>query len=409
MIYNAIGIVSNLMGQPFEVNRQILYNMYLQDNHLLGQDVGVNPALFAQTLETRGVTESTEIDYGLSHIGDLPSAITYTDAATHTLQLDRMRTDAYTENSLSHVLAQKLLEGKPLLLYFTAMHDFMSQSGPLSGQPGVNFSPVAGGHAVAITSVDTANNMLTVASWGEQYGDHGYFHLSLDSFYPGMGGNGLNLWDVYEINGFNGVDLDFNDSTDAVAQAFVGLLDRAPAKGGMASFSYSLSHGGTLASVCDGILSSAEGIGLFGAASDTQYVQAVFNNVLGRDALAGGLSFYTSQLSSGTSRGTVAADIMAHGMDKAEWQNGLFFGDGSLYPSVNNPDKNIYAESLVFQNKVMAAQDYAITLQADGSHIELSRQIIDHVSMDPGSIWGVALVGVPEQLGHAHITPALVS
>jgi hypothetical protein len=399
MIYNAIGLISNLYGNHFEVNKQIVYNMYLKNYDLLGADAGVNPQLFENTLETLGVTESKEIDYGINHISELPSNIAYTDAATHTLVLDKVRHDGYNEESLSQVLAHKLLEGKPLLLYFTIMGDFMQQDGPLSGQTGANFAPYAGGHAVSITAVDTANNMLTVASWGEQYGDKGYFHLSLDSFYAHKGGSSLNLWDVYEINGFNGVNLDFNNRTESVASAFVAILDRAPANGGLTAYSNLMSQGNTLENVCDYILKTAEAQTLYGGKSNEQFVQSLFNNVLGRDAAAGGLNFYMSQLAAGTAKSFVAADIITNGLDKAHWSNGLYFGD-SLQR---------YDEGLLFQNRTLAAQNYAITLQAQGGHNDVAAELLNEVTSDPGSIWGVALVGVREQLGYEHIDGAVLS
>lgn len=403
MAANAISLTSNLYGNPFEVNRQILYNMYLNNYHLLGTDAGVNPAYFAQTLSTLGVTQNTDMDYGISHISEMPSTADYTDAATHTLNLEKIRHDAYQENRLAHVLAEKVIEGKPLLLYMTAMGDFMSQSGPLSQQNGHDFSPQVGGHAVEITSVDTANNMLTVSSWGSQYGDHGYYHLSLDSFYSDKGGNPLSLWDIYQVNGFNGIDLTFNANTEQVGEAFVGLLSRAPANPGMANYVNMLNSGSTLENICDNILSTAEGQSVAGILNNTDYVQMLFHNVLGRDALSGGLSFYTGELANGATRGHVAAEIMVAGMDKAEWQDGMFFGDGTLPYHPANPDSNIYSESLVFQNKVIAAQDYAITLHAAGGHNDVASSVVAHVTDNPGSIWGVALVGVREQLGYAHV------
>ncbi len=399
MIYNAVGIISNLMGQPFEVSRQNLYNMYLEDNHLLGQDAGVSVLQFTHTLETCGVTEIDDLNYGIEQIGTLPSDIAYTDAATHTLQLDKVRHDAYNIETLSHVMSQKLLEGKPLLLYFTAMTDFMSQSSPLSSQSGDNFSSYAGGHAVSVTAVDTAKNMLTVASWGEPYGDHGYFNLSLKSFYPNYGGANSNLWDVYEINGFNGVNLDFNDNTQAAAGAFVSLLDRAPAVGGMTFYAGLLSGGMSLSSVCDSILGTSEGVALYSSASNADYVQRLFDNVMGREAQAGGLSFYVSQLESGVTRGSVAADILTNGMDTAHWENGLYFGS----------DIGRYNDGLMAQNRVMAAQNYAITLQAQGGHNDVAAELLNEVTTDPGSIWGVALVGVREQLGYDHINGVTLS
>lgn len=398
MINNAIGIISNLYGDHFEANAQDAYNMYLKHHNYLGQDIGVNPQLFANTLQTYGLTERTELNYGIENIGIMPSQADYIDAVLHKPILQKVEHQAMQINLLSHVLADKILEGKPLLLYFTAHDDWSSQSGPLSSQSGTNYGNSIGGHAVAITSVDTANNMLTVASWGTQYGDNGYFQLSLESFYPATGGSATNLWDVYQITSFDGRDLHMDGETELVAAAFVGIFDRASALGGMRFYEAELESGRSLASLCNELVSSAEYLTLAGPSnSDADFVQDMFHNVLGRDAAAGGLAFYTGQIAAGVTRGEVAANIITMTIDDAHWQHGLWYGDGSL-GGTPNPDPNAYSQSLLFNNRIQAAENFAITLQAPGGYADIARLMIDRVTVDPGSIWDVALVGIPEAI-----------
>lgn len=403
-IYNAIGLISNLYGDPFTVNRQVLYNMYLNDLNLFGQDVGVAPRQFAEVLATLGVTENATLGYGAQYLNTMPSAADYTDAATHKVVLEKIPHSSYQEERLMNIIASKLLEGKPLILYYTVMSDFAYQSGPLSQQPGGNFSSSMGGHAVAIYGGATVGNKTSVASWGEQYGDHGYFNLSLDSFYSQKGGDPLRLWDIYQISEFDGRNLRHDSATELVSRAYVAVLDRAPELEGMNWF-----KGQSVDDIADALAASPEFLARYGTQTDSQFVSTLYDNVLGRAADAGGMSYFTGRLAAGASKGDITAELVHIASQDGYWQDGLWYGDGSLGHTPNTTDPNIYAESLLFNNRVIAGENYAITLQADSQHTAVAWEIMNEVTSDPGSIWGVALVGVREQLGYAHIDGALVS
>jgi hypothetical protein len=403
-LYNGGGVVSNLYGDPFLLNRQASYNMYLNSLNLLGQDVGVAPRQFAEAMAAFGVTENATLGYGAQYLNTLPSAADYADAATHKVVLEKIPHSSYQEERLANILASKLLEGKPLLLYYTVSYEFMAQTGPLSQQSGTNYGTTAGGHAVTIMGVDTTNNMLKVASWGEQYGDHGYFNLSLDNFYSAKGGNPLHLWDVYQFSEFDGRDLRWSDATEAVSRAYVAVLDRAPELEGMNWF-----KGQAVDDIADALASSAEFAARYGAQTDEQFVSTLYDNVLGRAADAGGVGYFTGRLAGGATRGDIVAELVHIASQDGYWQDGLWYGDGFLGHTPNTTDPNIYLESLLFNNRVIAGQDYAITMQADSQHSAVAWEIMNEVTSDPGSIWGVALVGVREQLGYAHIDGAPVS
>ncbi len=401
MIVNAVGMISNMYGDHFSVNPQVLYNMSLQSEGWLGADIGVIPTKFMNLLTTNGVTENTTLNYGLDQIGVLPSNIDYLDAATHKVMNYTKLTLQTQETTLSHMIADQLLQGKATLMAFNATNNFMYEWGPLSTQNGDNTGAVAGGHFVQIVGVDTASNMLTVASWGTAYGDHGLFHISLDSFYDDKGGNKFNIDNIFVLNGFDGKDLTQNATTKLVASAYVGILDRAADAGGMTWWAHDVATTGkTLASLCDNMLLSTEYTSTHVGETNTQFLTNLYHNVLNRDIDAGGLQYWLNGLTI-NSKGTIAASIITEVVQEGHWAYDTWFDSTYTLPASGDP--NMYAESLLFNNKLIAAQDYAITLQADSNHTALAHQIIDNVTTDSGSIWGVALVGVNDALGRGHI------
>lgn len=403
MAVNGLGMMSNLYGKHFEVNAQILYNMSLYSEDALGRDIGVVPRHFMELLKTTGVTQNTDLDYGLPQIGVMPSAIDYTDATTHTITGYTKLELATQENTLSHQIARALLEGKAVFQSFNVTNNFMYQSGPLSHQSGDDTGNVLGGHFVQVVGIDTATNMETVATWGPNDGDHGYFHLNLDSFYNNKGGNQFNLDNIYVVQGFDGHDLTQNATTKLVASAYVGILDRAVELEGMKWYSGDITRGKSLADLCNDLLSSTEYHNTYGVQTNTQFVETIFHNVLNRNVDSGGLAYYLSELNRGLTKGDVAAAIIINVTQNNAWAWDAWLGDGS-HPSIpksNDPD--MYMESLLFNNKLTAAQDYAITLQANSLHTDVAHDLIDMVTTDKGSIWGAALVGVREQLGYFHI------
>jgi peptidoglycan/xylan/chitin deacetylase (PgdA/CDA1 family) len=94
-----------------------------------------------------------------------------------------------------------------------------------------------------------------------------------------------------------------------VARLYYGLLDRAPDAGGLEAWT-ALSAGGTpLQSIAQGFLGSSEYTARSGSQSNAAYIDALYENALGRHAEAGGLESWTILLSSGASRADVAVSI----------------------------------------------------------------------------------------------------
>ncbi|TXN60553.1 DUF4214 domain-containing protein, partial [Methylobacterium sp. WL6] len=99
-------------------------------------------------------------------------------------------------------------------------------------------------------------------------------------------------------------------AASAVAHLYYGLLDRAPDAGGLQSFTDLVHNGGSLTSVAQTFLSSAEYANLHPTAqTDQQYVDSLYTHALGRSADAGGEQSWVDALSHGASRADVAVGL----------------------------------------------------------------------------------------------------
>lgn len=415
---NIISAMTGLYGNPFLSNPQTQYNMILQAEGELGIDFGTYPVTMLNLLQTAGLTQNSDMPYGVVYDGIAPNAADVADAKLHVINSwNSIPVGASAENTLAWVIAQSLLQIKPLMLAFTVCAGFQAEENipQLANQNGNDTGAVDGGHMAVIVGCNTNTNMLTVASWGPAYGDEGYFELSLDNFY-GTEQNQLDIQGLYTINGFNGVDLTQNANTAAVACAFVALLNRAPAQSGMQANVAAMASGSTISNICDSIIASAEFQTDIGPSpTAATFIQLLFNNVLGRPAAAGGLAAYEAQIAAGASWGTVAAAIIGAvynptglsttGRTVPDWAFNIWMGDGSVvgpaFPAAN-VDPNMMNESLMFQNKVQVAQNVAIALQAPGGYTSVLKSVLTTVTTDPASVIS-SLIGIPQQLGHPPI------
>ncbi len=92
-----------------------------------------------------------------------------------------------------------------------------------------------------------------------------------------------------------------------VARLYVAAFDRNADSAGLIQQYAGLRAGETLAQLADGIVGSAEFTNRCGALSNTDYVSALYQNVLGRAGDASGVAFYNGALARGASRGTILA------------------------------------------------------------------------------------------------------
>lgn len=100
------------------------------------------------------------------------------------------------------------------------------------------------------------------------------------------------------------------DKNDAEAyRLYQAGLDRTPDDGGDAYWSNVLSQGASPAEVAQGFMQSSEFQTKYGTLDNPGYVNALYNNVLNRDADAGGLQYWVNSLAQGGSRQQILADF----------------------------------------------------------------------------------------------------
>ncbi|KJB91914.1 DUF4214 domain-containing protein [Skermanella aerolata] len=125
------------------------------------------------------------------------------------------------------------------------------------------------------------------------------------------------------------------DTADTAAQVFRlygATLGRAPDLGGLRSWTNAVENKAlTLAQATDGFTGSAEFQAKYGSLDNTGFVKLLYNNVLDREADAGGLNAWVGGLNSGVSRSQVVLGFSesAENIAKtaANVQKGLWIGD----------------------------------------------------------------------------------
>jgi Ca2+-binding RTX toxin-like protein len=98
-----------------------------------------------------------------------------------------------------------------------------------------------------------------------------------------------------------------------VARLYDAVFDRLPDAAGEASWSGALKGGASLQTVADGFVGAPEFKATYGALDDSQFVNRLYLNVLGRPADQDGLTSWTSFLASGHSRAEVVVGFSESG------------------------------------------------------------------------------------------------
>lgn len=96
-----------------------------------------------------------------------------------------------------------------------------------------------------------------------------------------------------------------SSETGGVFRLYWAFLERDPDLAGLCFWARRLETGTTLQDVADSFASSVEFINKYGQLSNSEFVNLVYQNVLGRPADPDGLAFWTGRLNAGASRGEV--------------------------------------------------------------------------------------------------------
>ena len=99
---------------------------------------------------------------------------------------------------------------------------------------------------------------------------------------------------------------EFDGKIEAIAKLYWAVFDRAPDHGGLMYWNEVHRNGASLEAIAAIFARSPEFVGLYGSqTSDPDYVNILYENVLGRGPDAGGKDYWTGLLGQGVSRGAV--------------------------------------------------------------------------------------------------------
>jgi hypothetical protein len=131
-------------------------------------------------------------------------------------------------------------------------------------------------------------------------------------------GNHATLSNVERLKFSDGmVALDVHGTAGEAYRLYQAAFDRTPDKAGLGYWIAAMDKGMTLTQAAAGFAGSAEFANLYGAnASDTQFVQALYQNVLHRAGDSAGADFWLHALGSSVTR----ADVLANFSESAENQ-----------------------------------------------------------------------------------------
>lgn len=124
--------------------------------------------------------------------------------------------------------------------------------------------------------------------------------------------------------------LDTSGNAGQAYRIYKAAFDRTPDSGGLSFWIKTMDGGRSLNDVATGFVNSAEFASVYGSApSNSQFVDKLYQNVLGRSGEAGGVSYWVGRLDSGASK----AEVLAGFSESAENVTGVStkIADGIWY------------------------------------------------------------------------------
>lgn len=419
---NYTNLMQNISGIHIgQINTQATYNMDLIAQGTPGQDVGLYAGTSLKYMHDIGVSVTSTIEYGVSHINEVPTAADYADAATHTITGYHSLSLQYGAQLIGWEIATQLSKFHGVVIDFQVEDYMMHGSTMVFSQqpgryiPGVNSDQQMGGHEAEIVGYNTQNGDTQIQTWDPLFGDHGILKVNLFELlkqpYQGGGGVGGVAFIGYS-DGFNGVDNTQDAYTLQVAEAYSAMANRAVEHNGMINGVAYLKAGHTLGDLCQLFVNSDEfKSGLPANYTSTDIVKSLFLNILGREADAGGLQFWTNAINSGTRVGDVAAGMIHDIEDNPHWASNTpvaGFVNDIGHHMYTGSDMTLRDESLRLFNRAQVSQDYALAFNAGDAYGSVAHSVFDGVTADQNTIQA-ALIGIKDLIGHAHVDGIVLS
>lgn len=385
-ITGAIDLIARQSGN--EVAPLSTMQLYTDTRIAMGSfhyDSGSIPEYAFNVAKNTGVAFASSWEYSPENMYNKPTEEVHAEAAQNKIsgytEMNKYQAGTFFVYDVKEMLSQ----GKPVVLGFRVKDFFFNQIGPLESQTNFGTGPQRAGHAVTIVGYDDnigGGSYIVKNSWGTSWGDNGYGTISYKQFvttkiYDSNGNYILpDLVGMWTLDGFQGADFKYTKEKTSVATEYATLLHRAAEVSGLEYWAGVIKNGLSRSDMADMIINSTEGQTFYGSDTNTEFVAEMYENILGRQADSGGLAWWTAQLDSGTSRGTLAVSLM----------------------DALKPNTDVVAYDYLY-NKTNLSNYISIAMQYQGGHDEIIREAFEDVTSDANNT-EIIKVGLVQQFDY---------
>jgi hypothetical protein len=367
----ACELIANRAGKWEDLSRRFPYYIGREICGLSGQE-GMYPRAVLEAGRKFGFCLEHECSYSLDAINERPDAAAYASGLRRRIKrYERIPLDPDNFMVSVNNIKAAVAEGLPVKCAMKIGRKFFDIQGPLdthnyisfsSGLPGTDY---AGNHDVLLVMYDDA---LTYGSfvfqnwWGTGWGDQGYGALSYTLVKDFM-----ECWIVREVwDGIALIDPAKHDRQTKVSQLYASLFGRAPEREGMTYWTQQL-QSKTFAQVAQEMYNTDPARVYYPyTLTNEQIVARFYANVLGRQADAQGLAYWTAELNSGMSPGQVVTNML------------------TAVVNYGGSDPLGLMSQRLLANKVAIGLYYAVDLA--GNNLSIAKLAFDRITDAPESL-----------------------
>lgn len=379
---DAAAMMSKLTGIDLPAfSTQQVYNDTRIKQGTFNTDSGSYASSAEWVAKNIGFAKESSFAYGTSNLYVTPSATVHEEAGLFKITGFTHTNIEKSTVGVANYIQSMLMQGKPVLVDAYVHYGF-------GVDPNQFLNPINGGHAYLVTGYDKPNDIYEVmTSWGGSWANGGVGHIK-GSDLPGIGPTsggpfgtpyqdliGLSTIDGYTHEGTT-FDFTWTPAKMEAARYYATILDRAAEISGLefwASFDGVMSN----QQMADNMINSTEGQARFGGMSNGQFVEAMYENVLGRHSDQAGYDYFVNFLDNGQTRGQVISGVID-------------------YLAANNADLPAYD---FLANKTNLSTYISVSMHYTGGQDADTVHALDLVTSDANAL-EIIKVGVYHDLGY---------
>lgn len=178
-ITSLVNVLETKNGNQFTpLSRLFVYYKEREAEGTVMQDSGASLRDGMKVVVGIGVPPETDFPYDISQFTQPPRPLCYADALQHRINMYERVPDFLG-------VIHSLYEGVPVVAGISVFSSFESEQVAQTGMVPIPSTDeqYLGGHAILLVGYDLKNRVIIARnSWGEQWGDKGYFYLPFEYF-----------------------------------------------------------------------------------------------------------------------------------------------------------------------------------------------------------------------------------